>query len=199
MSHTELAFAQARFKPAAAFHRAPQSRWLEPQRRLARQHAAELLNSALCPLPAAHGISAGPNSAPLAATRTNDIVEMQTQRPYPSTHVGHPNHDQLPPLGNLLKWMLMFCSTWPSWTRNVVVAGVTMPTPAGDISTKPVDHRGKARRTRYFRRCRGRKPDRATSLSFAGVVWRGRRDSEAPSTRLGLRRGAGGSEVLSTF
>ena len=34
-------------------------------------------------LPDAHRISAWPNSAPLTATRTNDIVEMQPQRPRP--------------------------------------------------------------------------------------------------------------------
>ena len=39
-------------------------------------------------------------------------------------HVGHPNHDHEPPLGNFRKWTLTFCSTWPSWTRNVVVSAV---------------------------------------------------------------------------
>ena len=41
-------------------------------------------------------------------------------------HVGQPNHDHEPPFGNLRKWTLTFFSTWPSWTRNVVVSAVMM-------------------------------------------------------------------------
>ena len=37
----------------------------------------------LSTLPDAHRISARPNPAPLTATRANDVVEMQPQRPHP--------------------------------------------------------------------------------------------------------------------
>jgi hypothetical protein len=85
LSHAELTFAQSRLKPRTALHRAPQSRTLEPQRLLAFQHGFELRNATLRALPDAQCISARPNSAPRAATRTNDIVEMQPQCPHPST------------------------------------------------------------------------------------------------------------------
>ena len=42
-------------------------------------------------------------------------------------HVGHSNHDHEPPLGNRRRWMLTFCSTWPSWTQNIVVSAVMTP------------------------------------------------------------------------
>jgi hypothetical protein len=46
-----------------------------------------------------------------------------TQRP----HVGHPNQDQEPPLGNFRRWTASSCSIWPSWTKNVVVSTVMAP------------------------------------------------------------------------
>jgi hypothetical protein len=58
-------------------------------------------------------------------------------------HVGHPNHDHEPPLGNLRKWTLTFCSTWPSFTRNVDVSAVMMSSaPASARLKRPADRRG---------------------------------------------------------
>ena len=45
--------------------------------------ARKLRNPTLRTLPDAHRISARPNSAPPTATRANDVVEMQPQRPRP--------------------------------------------------------------------------------------------------------------------
>ena len=80
LSRTILAFSQRSLKPQTALHLAPQSRGLEPQRLFTLKHRAKFRNAMLGSLSDAHRISAWPNSAPLAATRTNDIVEMQPQR-----------------------------------------------------------------------------------------------------------------------
>ena len=57
-------------------------------------------------------------------------------------HVGHPNHDHEPPLGNLRRWTLTFFSTWPSWTRNSVVSGVMISSARSRAIETAGDHRG---------------------------------------------------------
>jgi len=80
--HTKLAFAQRRLDARSPLHPAPQMR-LEPQRLRAFEHGAQLRNAVLGALPDTHRPCARLNAPPLAATGTNDVIDMQPQRPRP--------------------------------------------------------------------------------------------------------------------
>ena len=78
----KLGSPQRRLVPRAPLHLAPQNR-LEPRQLRALEHGAKFRDTMLRSLPDAHCAGAGPDPPARTATRANDVVEMQPQRPHP--------------------------------------------------------------------------------------------------------------------